>query len=54
VNGYGVRAASQGAALLYQQDAKCGDMRIEMAMAPEKTEGMGFGSPGAHLTFLHK
>jgi hypothetical protein len=47
VNGFGVRVASQGAALLYQQDAKCGDMQIELAMSPEKTEGMGFGSPGS-------
>jgi hypothetical protein len=47
VNGYGIRAASQGAMLLYQNDARCGDMQIELSMTPEKTEGTGFGSPGS-------
>jgi hypothetical protein len=46
VHGYGVRAGSQGAALLYQEDGKRGDMQIALTMTPEKTEGMGFGSPG--------
>ena len=46
VNGYGIRVASQGAQLLYQNDAKCGDMQLDLTMTPEKTEGMGFGSPG--------
>lgn len=46
VNGYGIRAASQGAQLLYQNDAKTASMRLEITMTPEKTEGMGFGSPG--------
>jgi hypothetical protein len=46
VNGYGLRAGSQGAMLLFQQDARCGDMQVELAMSPEKTEGTGFGSPG--------
>ena len=46
VNGYGVRVGSQGAQLLYQNDTKTGDMRLELTMTPEKTEGMGFGSPG--------
>jgi len=47
VNGYGVRAASAGSALLYQQDAPAGDMRIDVVMSPEKTEGQGFGMPGS-------
>ena len=46
VNGYGLRAASQGAQLLYQEDAARGDMRVDLVMSPEKTAGMGFGSPG--------
>lgn len=46
VNGHGLRVASQGAQLLYQNDTKVGDMRLEVTMTPEKTEGMGFGSPG--------
>ena len=46
VHGYGVRVGSQGAQLLYQNDTKTGDMRLELTMTPEKTEGMGFGSPG--------
>jgi len=47
VNGYGARAGSQGAALLYQEDAKHGDMQIALTMTPEKTSGAGFGSPGS-------
>jgi hypothetical protein len=46
VNGYGIRAASQGAQLLYQNDTRTGDMQVELVMSPEKTEGSGFGSPG--------
>ena len=46
-NGYGVRVGSQGASLLYQQDAPYGDMQIDVAMTPEKTAGQGFGSPGS-------
>ncbi len=45
-NGFGIRVASRGASLLYQQDAACGDMQIDLVMTPEKTEGMVFGSPG--------
>jgi hypothetical protein len=45
-NGYGVRAASVGASLLYQQDAECSDMQVDLVMTPEKTEGSGFGAPG--------
>ncbi|SPE42482.1 hypothetical protein SBA3_550035 [Candidatus Sulfopaludibacter sp. SbA3] len=47
VNGYGVRAASAGSALLYQQDDPSGDMQIDVVMSPEKTEGQGFGLPGS-------
>jgi hypothetical protein len=47
VNGYGVRAALAGSALLYQQDAPSGDMQIDVVMSPEKTDGQGFGSPGS-------
>lgn len=46
-NGYGIRAASQGASLLYQQDADCADMQVDLVMHPEKTAGSGFGSPGS-------
>ena len=45
-NGFGLRAASQGASLLYQQDAPYGDMQIDVMMSPEKTEGQGFGIAG--------
>jgi len=48
-NGFGVRAASRGAALLYQQDAPMGDMQVDLVMNPEKSEGMGFGSPGSSV-----
>jgi hypothetical protein len=47
VNGYGTRVGSQGAALVYQEDAKRGDMQIALTMTPEKTSGAGFGSPGS-------
>jgi MYXO-CTERM domain-containing protein len=47
VNGYGIRAGSQGASLLYQEDAPRGDMQIALTMSPEKTSGAGFGSPGS-------
>ncbi len=47
VNGYGVRAASQGAALYYQQDKKFGNIEINAMLTPEKTGGQGFGSPGS-------
>jgi hypothetical protein len=46
-NGYGVRVGLQGASLLYQEDAECGDMQVDLVMTPEKTEGSGFGSPGS-------
>jgi len=47
VNGYGVRVGSQGAALLYQNDTKRGDMQVAVTMTPEKSSGAGFGSPGS-------
>jgi MYXO-CTERM domain-containing protein len=47
VNGYGVRVGSQGAALLYQDDTKRGDMQVAVTMTPEKTSGAAFGSPGS-------
>ena len=47
VNGYGVRVGSQGAALLYEDDTKRGDMQVAVTMTPEKSSGAGFGSPGS-------
>ena len=46
VNGWGARVGSQGASILYQQDAPYGDMQVVVVMSPEKTAGQGFGSPG--------
>jgi len=46
VNGYGIRP-STAAYLLYQQDADCGDMQVDLTMYPEKTEGTGFSVPGS-------
>ena len=47
VNGYGLRIASQGSALLYQNDAPTGDMQLKVVMTPEKTAGQGFGIAGS-------
>ena len=47
VNGYGLRIASQGAQLLYQDDNAVGDMRVKIVMTPEKTAGQGFGIAGS-------
>jgi hypothetical protein len=47
VNGYGLRIASQGAQLLYQNDKPTGDMRVKVVMTPEKTAGQGFGIAGS-------
>lgn len=47
VNGYGLRIASQGAALFYQNDAKTADMQVKVVMTPEKTGGQGFGIAGS-------
>ncbi len=47
VNGYGLRVASQGAQLLYQDDVPTGDMREKVVMTPEKTAGQGFGIAGS-------
>jgi len=46
VNNWGLRVSSQGAAILYQQDAPVGDEQVSVVMTPEKTAGQGFGSPG--------
>jgi hypothetical protein len=45
VNGYGIRPSTQ-AWLLYQQDADCGDMQVDLVMASEKA-GQGFSVPGS-------
>ena len=47
VNGYGLRIASIGAQLLYQDDKPTGDMRVKVVMTPEKTAGQGFGIAGS-------
>lgn len=47
VNGWGIRVASQGAAILYQQPPTYADMQVSVVMSPEKTAGQGFGSPGS-------
>jgi len=46
VNGWGLRVASQGAAIYHQEDAPYGDEQVSVVMTPEKTGGQGFGSPG--------
>ena len=45
VNGYGIRPNNPGY-LLYQQDADCGDMQVDLVMASEKG-GQGFSVPGS-------
>ena len=47
VNGYGLRVASIGSQLLYQDDVPTGDMRVKIVMTPEKTAGQGFGIAGS-------
>ncbi len=47
VNGYGLRVASIGAQLLYQDDKPTGDMRLKVVLTPEKTAGQGFGIAGS-------
>lgn len=47
VNGYGLRVASQGAQLLYQNDAPTDGMMLKVVMTPEKTAGQGFGIAGS-------
>ncbi|HTB64525.1 MAG TPA: pectinesterase family protein [Opitutales bacterium] len=44
--GYGIRPSTP-ASFLYQQDADCGDMQLDVTMTPEKTEGTGFSIPGS-------
>ncbi len=45
VNGYGIRPGTQGY-LLYQQNADCGDMQVDLVTASEKA-GQGFAVPGS-------
>ncbi len=45
LNGYGIRPSNPGY-LLYQQDADCGDMQVDLVMASEKG-GQGFSVPGS-------
>ena len=47
VNGYGLRVASQGAQLLYQNDDPTDGMMLKVVMTPEKTAGQGFGIAGS-------
>jgi hypothetical protein len=47
VNGYGLRVASQGAQLLYQNDDPADGMMLKVVMTPEKTAGQGFGIAGS-------
>ena len=41
VNGYGLRVASQGAQLLYQNDKPTGDMRMKVVHDAGKDRGPG-------------
>lgn len=47
VNGYGILSGNRPASLLYQEDIERGDMRIDLAMTPDKTGGQGFSIPGS-------
>jgi hypothetical protein len=47
VNGYGLRVASIGSQLLYQNDAPTDGMKLKVVMTPEKTAGQGFGIAGS-------
>jgi hypothetical protein len=47
VNGWGIRVASQGAAIYYVNPGPTADMEETVVMSPEKTAGQGFGSPGS-------
>jgi hypothetical protein len=47
VNGWGIRVASQGAAIYYVNPGPTQDMEETVVMTPEKTAGQGFGSPGS-------
>jgi len=44
--GYGIQPDSPGM-LLYQEDAECGDMRVDLVMTPHKTAGQVFSVPGS-------
>jgi hypothetical protein len=45
VNNWGLRASSQGAALLYQTDTPVGDEQVSVVMTPEKTAGRDLEVP---------
>jgi hypothetical protein len=45
VNGYGIRPSTPGS-LLYQQDADCGDMQVDLVVGAEK-QGTVFSVPGS-------
>lgn len=45
VNGYGIRPSTPGS-LLYQQDADCGDMQVDLVVGAEK-QGTVFSIPGS-------
>jgi len=47
VNGYGLRVASIGSQLLYQNDVPTDGMMLKVVMTPEKTAGQGFGIAGS-------
>ena len=47
VNGYGLRVASQGSELFYDNDGPLGNMRVKIVLTPEKTAGQGFGIAGS-------
>ena len=44
---FGGRAPNPHSALLYQNDAKVGEMQVKVVMTPEKTAGQGFGIAGS-------
>ncbi len=47
--GWGARAGTRGASMLYQQDGEFGDMQVDVVLTHEKGDGSGFGSPGSSI-----
>jgi Pectinesterase len=54
VNGYGIRAGTgargsrgEGCSLFYFKDGEAGDMRLDLVVTPDKTEGTVFAVPGS-------
>jgi hypothetical protein len=47
--GWGARAGTRGASMLYQQDAEFGDMQVDVVLTHEKGDASGFGSPGSSI-----